>query len=149
MSAGLPRYFLDTNFLLYAVDARAPEKAARAKQWLAWLRTQAEIQVSWQVLHEFYVNAQRKLGLPSSYARRLVLHYQKLGPVDTDPALVVRAWHWQDEAQLSYWDALILAAAERTESRVLLSEDFSDGRRFADLAVVNPFRHEPGAPAHS
>ncbi|MCC6366544.1 MAG: hypothetical protein IT165_23750 [Bryobacterales bacterium] len=84
-----------------------------------------------------------ELGLPAELARRIVLHYQKLTPVDTDAALVIRGWSWMDEAQLSYWDALIVAAAERAESGVLLSEDFADGRRYGNLIVVNPFLHDP------
>ena len=139
-----PRYFLDTNVLIYLSDARAPDKLAQAKRWVSWLQEHGEVHISWQVLHEFYVNAIKKLGLPPVFARRLVLHYQRLGPVDTDPALVARAWHWQDQAQLSYWDALVLAAAERAQCQFLLSEDFQDGRSYDGVMVRNPFASEPG-----
>lgn len=139
-----PRCFLDSNVLLYMVDAKEPRKAAQARTWMTWLKTHYEIQVSWQVLHEFYHNAIRKLELPPELARRIVLHYQRLDPVDSTAAIVARAWHWQDEAQLNYWDALILAAAEQSGCTLLLSEDFSDGRNFGSVVVKNPFRHDPG-----
>jgi predicted nucleic acid-binding protein len=42
-------------------------------------------------------------------------------------------------AQLSYWDALIVAAAERSGARYLLSEDFQADRQYGDVRVVNPF----------
>jgi predicted nucleic acid-binding protein len=48
-----------------------------------------------------------------------------------------------DAAQLSYWDALILAAAQRSGARYLLSEDFQSGRRCGDVQVLNPFDHSP------
>ncbi len=45
-----------------------------------------------------------------------------------------------DEAGIAYWDALIVAAAERGGCRLLLSEDFQQGRRFGEITVVSPFR---------
>ena len=41
---------------------------------------------------------------------------------------------------LSFSDALIVAAAIETGCDTLLSEDLQDGRRIADLRIVNPFR---------
>ena len=57
--------------------------------------------------------------------------------------LIQRAWRWTDQAQVSYWDGLIVAAAERAGCAWLLSEDFQSGRTFGDVTVVNPFLHEP------
>ena len=48
-----------------------------------------------------------------------------------------------DDAQLSYWDALIVAAAERCGARYLLSEDFQPGRTYGTIQVVNPFERSP------
>jgi predicted nucleic acid-binding protein len=57
--------------------------------------------------------------------------------------LVQEAWQWMDAAQLSYWDALILAAADRSNSRHLLSEDFQSVRLYWAVRVLNPFAHAP------
>jgi predicted nucleic acid-binding protein len=38
---------------------------------------------------------------------------------------------------------MIVAAAEQTGCRYLLSEDFQAGRRFGDVTVVNPFETGP------
>ncbi len=43
----------------------------------------------------------------------------------------------------SWWDALIVAAAQRVGCRTLLSEDFQAGQKFGDLTVVNPFATAP------
>jgi predicted nucleic acid-binding protein len=64
-------------------------------------------------------------------------------PVETTIGLIERAWHWTDEARLSYWDSLILAAAERAGCNWLLSEDFQPGRRLGDVTVVSPFGADP------
>jgi predicted nucleic acid-binding protein len=50
-----------------------------------------------------------------------------------------------DAAQLSYWDALIVAAAERGGCDRLLTEDLQHGQRLGALTVVNPFLVQPAA----
>lgn len=133
------RHFVDTNVLLYVLDEKNPKKRAACQQWLERLWSDHTGRVSWQVLHEFYVNAVRKLGAPTTVARASVQTYTLWQPVETTAGLVERAWYWMDKAQLAYWDALIVAAAERSSCEILLSEDFAHGRRFGTVQVVNPF----------
>ena len=136
-------FFVDSNVLLYSVDAREPAKQESARSWLATLWEQGAGRLSWQVLHEFYANAERKVGLDAVPARRTVEVFIRWDPVDTSLALIERAWYWMDQAQLAYWDALIVAAAEHSGCDFLLSEDFQAGRRFNSMTVVNPFVQRP------
>jgi len=137
------RFFVDTNVMLYAIDSTQPAKQARAVEWLEHLWASGAGAISWQVLHEFYVNAVRKFALPPEAARQRVRLFGTWLPVDTSMGLVERAWHWSDSAQVPYWDALIVAAAEFTGARYLLSEDFASSRRFENIVVVNPFTCSP------
>jgi predicted nucleic acid-binding protein len=41
---------------------------------------------------------------------------------------------------LSFYDALVVAAADAAGCRVLLTEDLQHGRKFGGLTVENPFR---------
>lgn len=41
--------------------------------------------------------------------------------------------------RLSFWDALIVAAANRVNARYLLSEDMQDGQTFGETTIMNPF----------
>ncbi len=142
MRAG-ERTFVDTNVLLYAVDAADPAKQKRARDWLADLWETGSGRLSWQVLNEFYANAARKTGARASVARATIESFAAWQPVEQSLMLVQRAWYWVDEAQLSYWDGLILAAAERAGCRWLLSEDFQAGRKYGSVSVVDPFRESP------
>lgn len=142
MNAG-DRFFVDTNVLLYALDPADPGKKALARKWLDTLWEQGSGSLSWQVLHEFYVNAVGKIGAATPVARHVIEIYVQWQPTDTDIGLMHRAWHWMDEAGVSYWDALIVAAAERAGCSKLLSEDFQPGYRFGPLTVVNPFETAP------
>jgi predicted nucleic acid-binding protein len=89
------------------------------------------------------VNATKKLGSSASHARSVVELFTQWHPVDTTYALIQRGWYWTDKAQISYWDALILAAAERRGCRWLLSEDFQAGQKLGSITVVNPFGKQP------
>jgi predicted nucleic acid-binding protein len=142
MSAG-DGFFVDTNLLLYYIDPVESSKRVRAVEWLGALWKAGAGRLSWQVLHEFYWNAVKKMRLEPATAREIVQDLSHWKPVDSSIGLVQQAWGWMDAAQLSYWDALILAAAERTGARYLLSEDFQSGRDYAGTRVLNPFDHSP------
>ena len=64
-------------------------------------------------------------------------------PVAIDQQVIETAWREQERYKLSWWDALIVAAAQRAGCRTLLSEDFQAGQQFGDLTVVNPFAAAP------
>ena len=120
-----------------------PQKQAAALRWRDALWEQQAGRLSWQVLNEFYWNATRKLRVAGHVARTLVESYSKWATTGFSLPLIQRAWHWTDSAGISYWDALILAAAERSGCRRLLSEDFSHGREYGAVEVVNPFLVDP------
>ena len=136
-------FFVDSNLLLYSVDPSEATKRACAVGWMEALWMSGRGRLSWQVLHEFYWNAVKKMGLETVSAREIVEDLSHWRPVDTSLGLVQQAWEWMDAGQLSYWDALILAAALRSGADYLLSEDFQAGRVYGDIQVLNPFDHSP------
>jgi len=137
------RFFVDTNVLLYAVDAADPLKRAAAGRWLDYLWRHGNGSLSWQVLHEYYANAVRKLKVPTPAVRATVEAFSEWKPMGGSLGLVQRAWQWTDAAQVPFWDAMILAAAERAGCTWILSEDFQANRRFGEITVVNPFLIDP------
>lgn len=140
---GSRRVFVDTNVLLYAFDSRAGMKQGRARQWLSALWAPDVGRLSWQVLNEFYFNAVRKMHMPTADARSLVEAYALWKPVGVGFGIVQHAWYWMDRASLSYWDAMIVAAAETAGCDFLLSEDFQTGRDFDSVRVISPFERMP------
>ena len=137
------RFFVDTNLLLYSVDSSQPEKQEQARLWLTILWEQGAGRLSWQVLHEFYANAERKMRVARLPARAVVETFVQWRPVEMSLGLIQRGWRWMDQARLSYWDSLIVAAAEKAACVWLLSEDFQAGRRFSSVTVVNPLLQTP------
>jgi predicted nucleic acid-binding protein len=147
LQGNLPRdqsaVFIDSNVLLYAVDEADPKKQEAARNWRAELWKTRRGRVSFQVLSEFYVNAVRKQPAAREEARAEVLDLVAWNPVVTDAALLERGWKLQDRYRLSYWDALIVAAAQTASCRYLLTEDLQSGQRLDGIEVVNPFQRSP------
>jgi predicted nucleic acid-binding protein len=135
--------FVDSNVLLYAVDEADLDKQRLARNWRAELWKSRRGRISFQVLGEFYVNAVRKQPAAREEARAEVRDLLAWIPVVTDAALLERGWQLQDRYQLSYWDALIVAAAKAASCRYLLTEDLQAGQKLDGIEVVNPFLRGP------
>ena len=87
-------FFVDSNLLLYYVDPVDSAKQARALEWLDQLWTTGSGRISWQVLHEFYWNAVKKMRLDRGRAREIVEDLAHWRPVDTSLGLIQQAWQW-------------------------------------------------------
>lgn len=61
----------------------------------------------------------------------------------TEAPLLETAWRLQDRYDFSFWDTLIVAAAQAAGCRYLLTEDLQDGQDLDGIQVLNPFRHAP------
>jgi predicted nucleic acid-binding protein len=139
------KVFVDTNVLVYCRDASEPEKQAQAAAWMAFLWERRAGCLSYQVLQEFYVTVTAKLkpGLAPDAARRNVRALLSWQPLPVDTRTLEGAWLLQDRFGFSWWDALIMAAAQTSGCRYLLSEDFQAGMKVGDLMVMNPFLTNP------
>ena len=139
------RVFIDTNVLVYSRDASEPQKQAQAMVWMAHLWKNRVGRLSFQVLQEFFVTVTEKLtpGLDSENARRDVRSLLAWHPIHVDGRVLEGAWFIQDQHKVSWWDALILSAAQVAGCRYLLSEDLQENQELGDLRIVNPFRTAP------
>lgn len=131
--------FFDTNILLYADDADAGAKTRIARDLLRQAVSEHTGVVSTQVLQEFYVNARKKLKMDGSAARARIEVYLGLDVVTVTPSLLLAAVDLHRLDSVSFWDALIIRAAEHAGCAILYSEDLQAGRRFGSLQIVNPF----------
>lgn len=133
--------FVDANVLVYARDPRDPDKQKRAADWIDLLWREQRGRTSAQVLSEFYAVVTRKLTprVPRELAWRDVERYLGWRPCSTDEELLRRARSLEDRHRLSWWDSMIVAAAQLQNCQVLLTEDLHDGAAFGTLVVRSPF----------
>lgn len=131
--------FLDTNVLIYAAAGKHDEPR---KFRIAYdLVLNRQFGVSGQVLAEFYYNVLRKPLIPPSlneidaWIDRLAAH--PFTPIDV--ALIRAGVFLSQRFQISYWDAAVIAAAERLGAETLYTEDLNHGQRYGSVQVINPF----------
>jgi len=131
---------VDTSILVYAHDRSAGEKHRRAKDLVESLWRDRSGVVSTQVLQELCVSLRRKAGRPLDVkaTRDLVADYLSWHVVVNNGESVLEALELEDRYQLSFWDALVVAAAQASGAEVLYSEDLSDGQVYGTVRVVNP-----------
>ena len=133
--------FIDTNVLIYAVDDKDKAKRDRARTWLAHCWENRCGRLSNQVLNKFYVNVRKKLGSAEviPLAKDEIRRYEQWKPQLIDRSLVESAWVIETRYGFSYWDSMVVAAAQRQECAMLLTEDMQHGQVVDRLRVVNPF----------
>ncbi|MFO1199318.1 MAG: PIN domain-containing protein [Burkholderiaceae bacterium] len=143
--------FVDTNVFVYARDARDAPKQRRAMAWLEFLWREQAGRTSAQVLSEYFVTVTRKLAQPMEPDAawddvRALFAWQ---PRAIDPEVLTCGVEVARRFRLSWWDSLVVAAAQLQSCPLLLSEDLQDGLVIGGVTVRSPFTigvHEAPAP---
>ena len=127
--------FFDTNILIYAFAADDP-RSARAEALIAGGGV-----IGVQVLNEFTNVTRRNLRWQwRQIEAALAVIEVLLGPARPLTTTVhARGVVLARDHELSFYDALIVAAALDAGCEVLCSEDLQHGQKFATLRVENPF----------
>ena len=133
--------FFDTNILVYAYDEHEPEKQRIAQEILLSAVTSERGVLSIQVLNVFVTVVTRKIPKPLTLkkTREIIRFLSVLVIQGTDITLVNRAIDGCEKYNISYWDSLIIAAAERAGCKRILSEDLNVGQQYFGIELVNPF----------
>jgi len=134
------RIFVDTNILVYAHDLSAGDRHTKAFALIESLwETETGI-TSTQVLQEFYVTVTRKIKNPltPAKAREIIRNYLAWPVQINDPEMTIRASEIEEKNSLSFWDALIVAAALRMQGQKIITEDLNHGQIIEGILVENP-----------
>jgi predicted nucleic acid-binding protein len=138
---------VDTNIAVYAYDKRDPAKHRMAKDLIRRLSDSSRLVLSAQVLNEFssvMMKPRRATPLtPDAIARLLRRFVATAQIVPVTPSLTFLALEGMARHTLSFWDALIWAAAKENGIALIYSEDFQDGRVIEGVRIVNPLVARP------
>lgn len=133
------RFTLDTNILVYAFDSGDATRRKTARLVLDAAR-KADCVLTAQSLGEFFNVARRKLDLALPELTSQIRDWMAMFRIAGASEAAVRVALEQVEAErFSYWDALLLSAAEQAGCSFCLSEDMAEGARLGALTIHNPF----------
>ncbi len=136
--------FIDTNILIYAACGATDEPVKWARAWE--IIRDGDYVVSGQVMAEFYVNATKKderkkfEPLELSEASQWIDDLASIAVVPVDQFIVQQAVRYSQRFKISYWDAALIAAAEKYGSKTLYTEDLNHGQKYGSVTVINPFK---------
>lgn len=134
-------FFVDSNVLVYAHDVGAGERHEVARDLVRRLWRDRSGVLSTQVLQEIYVNLRRKAEKPVSReeALQLIEDYLSWEVVVNSERSVIEAIRIEKRFDISFWDALIVHAAQSAGAGTLYTEDLNDGQTYGSVRAVNPF----------
>ena len=135
-----PQHFLDTNVLVYAAAGKQDD--LQKHEIAAKLVVEAKFAISSQVLGEFYgtVRYPQNEMLSLNEAQNWIHRLTPFSRLDTSPGLVTSAAFIKERFKIQFWDAALIAAAERLNLELLYSEDMSHGQKYGSVTVINPFK---------
>ena len=136
----MSKIFVDTNILVYSLDQFDPVKQKKCRSLLKTLVGDFQGVISTQVMQEFYVTTVKKLGADPLLIKDILHAYGRFETVIITPDTIKEAIDCSIINRLSFWDSLIVVAAESAQCEKLWSEDLNDGQVIRGVQVENPLR---------
>jgi predicted nucleic acid-binding protein len=132
---------IDTNLLIYAADRDAEsDKHRMAAALLKGLARTGCGLLPLQALAEFYAVTTRKNIVPAAVAAVFADALTESFPVHEAALPDIRdAMRVHRDHGIAFWDGMLWSVVRRAGARILLSEDFQDGRVLEGVRFVNPF----------
>ena len=134
------KFFIDTNIFIYLNDHASFEKQKKSRAKLEEIYSQGTGVISTQVLQEFYVVSTKKFKLPPVEVRKQVESMLDFEVINIDVPLIKEAIDSSILDQISYWDALIVASAQKGGCDHVLTEDLNHDQVIKGVKIVNIFK---------
>jgi len=136
----MPKIFVDTNILVYSLDEYDPEKRKKCRELLKTLTGDLRGVISTQVMQEFYVASTSKLGADVLIVKDILHSFERFETIIITPEIIREAIDCSIINKLSFWDALIVIAAESAKCEKLWPEDLNHGQVIRGVRIENPLR---------
>lgn len=135
----MPKIFLDTNFLVYTTDNNDTAKKKLSRSILKKIANQDNPVVSTQVIQEFYVTLTQKLLIDPLLVKSIIHSFEHFETVCINVNIINEAIDCNIVNKLSFWDSLIVCAAENAKCELLYTEDLNHGQIIRGVKIINPF----------
>ena len=92
------------------------------------------------MLQEFYVTITRKIQNPlkADRAREIIRNYFAWPVQINDTETILQASEIEEKYTLSFWDAMIIAAACKIQAEKIFTEDMNSGQIIEGIFLENP-----------
>ena len=135
----MSKIFIDTNLIVYTLDKSNVYKQERARNIIRKIVDVHQLVISTQVIKELYVVAINKMKADPIIVKNILHNFRNMEIVTNDLELIEQAIDISVISQISFWDSLIIAAAEKANCEYIFSEDLNPGQTYRGVLVINPF----------
>ena len=136
----MSKIFIDTNILVYCMDDFDPKRKERCRMLLKTLTNDLQGVISTQVMQEFYVAATKKLGVDALLAKDILHSFEQFETVIITPQIIKDAIDCSIINRISFWDSLIVLAAESARCEKIWTEGLNDGQVIRGVRIENPLK---------
>jgi len=136
----MSKVFIDTNILIYSMDEFDPVKRERCRFLLKSAGKDFQGVISTQAMQEFYVTATKKLGADPLLIKDILHSFEQFEIVIVNPTIIYDAIDCGIINRISFWDSLIVVAAESAHCGILWTEDLNDGQTIRSVRIENPLK---------
>ena len=137
----MSKVFVGTNILVYCMDDSDKKRKARCRTLIEALAGDLYGVLSTQVLQEFYVTATKKLGADPLAVKDILHSFRRFETVVVTPEIIKEAIDCSLINRLSFWDSLIVVAAESARCEKIWTEDLNDGQIIRGVRIENPLKN--------
>ena len=135
--------FFDTNILVYAATDQDPRKRDIARELIGHaIEVNHDGCISTQVLGEFCNTMLRKSLRTKEEIDGMLDYFRELLEIDVTIDLVRHALYVKEEYGIQFYDALIVATAEKLGCHEIVTEDLNPNQLYRGMAIVNPFAED-------
>ena len=135
------KIFIDTNLLVYSMDNYNYDKQKKCRSILKIINKKYYGVISTQVLQEFFVTVTKKLNADPLIAKNIMRTFYHYEIVTVAPELIQDAIDCYILNKLTFWDSLIIVAAESAKCISVWTEDSNDGQKIRNIKIFNPLNN--------
>ena len=134
----MSKVFIDTNILVYSMDNYDSVKQERCRDLLKTLKGDLHGVISTQVIQEFYITATKKLNADPLIVKDILHSFERFETVIITQEIIKEAIDCSVIKRISFWDSLIVVAAQSANCYRLWTEDLNHGQVIMGVTVENP-----------
>lgn len=134
------KVFIDSNFFIYLLNKDEEAKRKQCAELLLKLEKTSTIVISTQVVKEVSAVMLRKFNYPANDLQVLLAQMERFEVVETPVSVIRNGIDIMQSYKLSFWDALICAAAAHAKCTAIITEDMNDGQVILGMKIRSPFR---------
>ena len=134
----MSKVFIDTNILVYSMDNYDIAKKEKSRTLLKGIQQDLSGVISTQVMQEFFITATKKMNADPLLVKDILHSFERFETVIVTREIIMDAIDCSVINRISFWDSLIVVAAQSALCKKIWTEDLNHGQVIRGVRIENP-----------